>query len=175
VHGCCRNLRASCRTPFSGVTCAAVEAFCREDQASTELLAWAQHKLRHEGSTCRAYKGVPFDFVPDAQRSSKAAAPAATVVEETAELIAEARSASAPAAAAPAGAGMIAAACAGGALVGAALVGIASTLRAAMRDARSAAAPAEGVEPLLADEAQAVQPVARRAPTTGTHGDSAWR
>lgn len=59
---CCRDLRVACKTPFSGLCCKKVAAFCSDDQAAPEVAAWAGHALHH--SDCSAYSGVPFLFTP---------------------------------------------------------------------------------------------------------------
>ncbi|KAI8477036.1 MAG: hypothetical protein J3K34DRAFT_498391 [Monoraphidium minutum] len=155
-YACCRDLRAACRTPFNGLACADVDAFCKDDAAGAALLHWAQHKL-HRASECAAYKGLPYDFVPlgamaaanaaareAAAEAADAAAGAPTAADETAALLTEAAAA---AGARAAGRSRAAAAAVGlgGLLVGVAIVGMMLTLRGgapgAGADASGAAAP----------------------------------
>lgn len=122
-YACCRDLRAACRTPFDGLSCSDVDAFCKDDQPSAKLLSWAQHKL-HRGAECLAYAGMPFDFVPFEK-----------IVENSRRAqIAASELAAAPA---PAAGGFgnnrvaTAVVCLGGVMVAVALVGMVATLRAA--------------------------------------------
>jgi hypothetical protein len=63
AFACCRDLRAACRTPFNGLACSDVEAFCGDNEpGSSPLLRWTQHKLLH-AAKCAAYAGTPYDFV----------------------------------------------------------------------------------------------------------------
>ncbi|GBF93752.1 hypothetical protein Rsub_06084 [Raphidocelis subcapitata] len=63
AYACCRDLRAACRTPFTGLDCSDVEAFCGDDApSSTPLRRWTQHKLHH-AAECAAYAGTPYNFV----------------------------------------------------------------------------------------------------------------
>lgn len=57
---CCRDLRVACKTPYSGLACKQVEAFCSDDAATPALASWARHVLHH--SDCRAYTGLPYQF-----------------------------------------------------------------------------------------------------------------
>jgi hypothetical protein len=137
AFACCRDLRAACRTPFNGVACADVDAFCKDDVSSAKLLHWAQHKL-HRAAECAAYSGTPYDFRPLSaiMAANQRDEGSVTAVEDTAALIKAAVGATEPAtAAAPAArafaSNRVAAAVigVGGMLVGIALVGMAMTLR----------------------------------------------
>ncbi|KAI8471459.1 MAG: hypothetical protein J3K34DRAFT_392875 [Monoraphidium minutum] len=142
-YACCRDLRAACRTPFNGLSCADVDAFCRDDAPAPGLLHWAQHKL-HRGAECAAYRGAPYEFVSLANvvaankaaaaggAAPAAAAPAAEDADGEPALSAAALVGAAPA---PRGRGDSRVATAvvglGGLLVAVAIAGMIATLRSA--------------------------------------------
>lgn len=142
---CCRDLRAACRTPFNGLSCADVEAFCRDDAPSTKLLHWAQHKL-HRGAECGAYAGTPYEFRTLESIVAANQEPEVTAADETAEMMIEAAATIAAAGRAGAGAARgfgnnkVATAVVGlgGLLVGVAIVGMVMTLRGDGGDGRDA-------------------------------------
>jgi hypothetical protein len=154
AFACCRDLRAACRTPFNGLACGDVDAFCKDDAPSAKLLHWAQHKL-HRAGECAAYAGLPYDFVslPDIVAANRAAAPR--------DALAAALTA-APGAAAAGGRVATAAVALGGVLVGVALVGMVATLRASGdagdADADAAAAPLLHAVPELAAHPEQARP-----------------
>lgn len=73
---CCRDLRVACKTPYSGLDCRKVEAFCSDDASTPVLSAWTAHVLHH--SECASYRGVPYQFVSLQQLRAAAAAPPTT-------------------------------------------------------------------------------------------------
>lgn len=103
--GCCRDLRVACKTPFSGLCCKKVAAFCSDDQPIPMLAAWTAHNLHH--ADCSSYAGVPFKFVPYKDMQAAAAAKAMKLQEDTAEeqLLKQALNSMGAQQAVPAGAG----------------------------------------------------------------------
>jgi hypothetical protein len=81
----------ACKTPFSGVHCKKVEAFCSDDKPTPILAAWSQHVLHH--SDCSNYNGLPFQFVklqdlqPHTAAAAAAAAAARVVVSKVQEAV----------------------------------------------------------------------------------------
>jgi hypothetical protein len=72
---CCRSLRVACKTPFSGVQCPELEAFCSDDKPTPVLAAWSYHILHH--SDCTSYTEVPYELVSLQELQPHTAAPAA--------------------------------------------------------------------------------------------------
>lgn len=65
----------ACKTPFSGVCCKKVAAFCSDDKPIPILAAWTAHNLHH--ADCSKYEGAPYNFVPYKDMLAAAAAAAA--------------------------------------------------------------------------------------------------
>jgi len=148
---CCRDLRAACRTPFNGVSCSDVEAFCKDDASSPNLLHWAQHKL-HRGAECSAYSGMPYEFVPLEEIIAANQVPAASDEESAVTQLTAAVRAVMAQAMAPENRAATAVVGLGGLLVGVAVLGMISTLRSSNSsdDDQSGASGADDyMEPLL--------------------------
>jgi hypothetical protein len=166
-YACCRDLRAACRTPFNGLSCSDVEAFCKDDARSSRLLHWSQHQL-HRTAVCAAYTGTPYNFISlkelaaantpaGAQKAAKAAGPSSGVGAALAALAA--RTLADPRVGA-------AAVVLGAALVLVALVGMVTTLRSGAT--HSGAAAEDGGSGRHADGAH-------RAPLLGGVHEDAMR
>lgn len=80
---CCRDLRVACKTPFSGVHCQQVEAFCSNDQPAPVLAAWTKHMLLR--SDCSAYSGMPYLYMSLQQMQAAAQESAAAAARQQAE------------------------------------------------------------------------------------------
>jgi hypothetical protein len=154
-YACCRDLRAACRTPFSGLACPQVEAFCADDAPSARLLAWTQHKLRRQEAACAAYAGTPYAFVSLSQPSTPRTAAAGAAVPLSAG------ASSALHALAADGRAALAAVALGATLLAAAFAGMAWTLLA------PAAARGSGA----AERAQHRAPLLHAAPEAAAHDD----
>jgi hypothetical protein len=83
---CCRDLRVACKTPYSGLHCSNVEAFCADDTHTPLLAAWSQLALLN--ADCSSYSGIPYQLTPfgellTATATATAAAAAAEAPKDT--------------------------------------------------------------------------------------------
>lgn len=66
----------ACKTPFSGIHCRKVEAFCADDKHKPVLAAWTQHALQQ--ADCSGYSHTPYQLTTMQELLQTATAAAAT-------------------------------------------------------------------------------------------------